>query len=382
MKAVARSAVGVPEWALDGAHTPTMLMLPPSRLPRRTLSTIAATLAITTGAVAAAGPVAAQVDDKRAQAAELQDQIEASDVQIGALSEQLHVAEAKRDAAQAEVADAQSKIQAAKQEVRRIKDLVEQNLASLYRRQIRGDSGAEIDLDDSNDLLKRGQYAEAQASRDDRLLERLARAQDDLAFQRDESERARAAAAAESEQITAAQAAFEAARGEQQALLDKVTGELAAAVEAERSRRAEAARVKFSAPVSDRGAPASYPDVGPPNGSASQAIAFARSVIGAGYSLNPRMGPTYDCSGLTTMAWRAAGVNIPTVSGTQYAGLPHVPMDAIQPGDLIFWGPGGSAHVALYIGGGQIIDASSSQNQVMQRAIFWQDQIVGAARVT
>jgi cell wall-associated NlpC family hydrolase len=92
-------------------------------------------------------------------------------------------------------------------------------------------------------------------------------------------------------------------------------------------------------------------------------------VIGAGYSKNPRMGPTYDCSGLTTMAWRAAGVSIPTVSNTQYAGLPHVPLNAVQPGDLIFWGPGGSAHVALYIGGGQIIDASSSQGQVTQRSM-------------
>lgn len=370
----------MPEWALDGPYTITMLMLTPTRVRRRTLSTIAATVAITAGAVAAASPVGAQIDDKRQQAAALQDQIEASDVQVGALAEELHVAEAKRDAAQAAVADAQTQIQDAKQEVRRIKDLVEQNLASLYRRTIRGDSSAEIDLDDSNDLLKRGQYSEAQASRDDRLLERLARAEDDLAFQRDESQRARDAAAAETEKINAAKAAVEAARGEQQALLDQVTGELAAALEAERARREETARVKFSTPVPASTGSSSYPDVGPPNGSASQAIAFARGVIGAGYSTNPRMGPTYDCSGLTTMAWRAAGVNIPTVSGTQYAGLPHVPLDAIQPGDLIFWGPGGSAHVALYIGGGQIIDASSSQGQVTQRGIWGSP--IGAARVT
>ena len=363
----------MPEWALDGAHTPTMPMLTPFRLPRRTLSTIAATLAITAGAVAAAGPVAAQANDKRAQAAELQDQIEASDVQIGALGEALHVAEAKRDTAQAAVADAQTQIQVAKQEVRRIKDLVQQNLASLYRRQIRGDSGAEIDLDDSNDLLKRGQYAEAQASRDDRLLELLARAQDDLAFQRDESERARAAAAAESEQISASKAAIEAARGEQQALLDKVTGELAAAVEAERARREAAAVVRFSVPVV-------YPDVGPPNGSASQAIAFARSVIGAPYSTNPRKGPSYDCSGLTWSAWNAAGVEIGNASGNQFVQNTPIPLDAVQPGDLIFWGPGGSSHVALYIGGGQIIDASSSQGQVTQRGIWGSPS--GAAALT
>jgi cell wall-associated NlpC family hydrolase len=56
-----------------------------------------------------------------------------------------------------------------------------------------------------------------------------------------------------------------------------------------------------------------------------------------------------------------------------------VPMNALQPGDLIFWGPGGSSHVALYIGGGAIIDASSSQNAVTQRGIWGSP--IGAARV-
>jgi len=120
--------------------------------------------------------------------------------------------------------------------------------------------------------------------------------------------------------------------------------------------------------------------VGPPNGSASQAIAFARGVVGAGYSTNPRTGPTYDCSGLVSAAWGAAGVSIGGSSGSMYASLPHVPMNAIQPGDLIFWGAGGGSHVALYVGGGTIIDASSSQNAVKERPIWGSP--MGAARVT
>jgi cell wall-associated NlpC family hydrolase len=131
--------------------------------------------------------------------------------------------------------------------------------------------------------------------------------------------------------------------------------------------------VKYSVTVN-------YPNVGPPNGSAAQAIAFARGVIGAAYSTSPRTGPTYDCSGLVMMAWRAAGVNIAGSSGSMYASLPHVPLNAVQPGDLIFYGAGGSSHVALYVGGGQIIDASSSANAVVQRAIWGSP--IGAARVT
>jgi cell wall-associated NlpC family hydrolase len=316
----------------------------------------------------------AQTASKQKQAEELTNQIEAADVEISALAEKLNAAVAKRDAAQATVKDTEAQIAAAQEEVDRILDLVQQNLASLYRRTLRGTTGGELDFSDATDLLKRGQYSQAQASRDDELLEKLDAAQEDLAVTRDEAERARDAAATESAQIDAAKGAMEAARAEQQKLLDSIKGELAAAVAAEQARRAAASTARFA------GGPVNYPDVGPPNGSASQAIAFARGVIGAPYSTNPRNGPSYDCSGLVGSAWRAAGVSLGGSSGSMYASLPHIPMDAIQPGDLLFWGAGGSSHVALYIGGGQIIDASSSQNAVTQRGIWGSP--MGAARVT
>jgi cell wall-associated NlpC family hydrolase len=329
-------------------------------------------VAASLGVVMAPSAALAQTSKKQ-QAAELQDQIEASDVELSALAEKLHVAEARRDEAHQTVLAAEEQIERAKVEVSRIMVLVRDNLASLYRRNIAGGSLAEIDFRDTADLLKRNEYAEAQNSRDDALLEELDAAQDDLSAEKAEASQARNAAQAETDTINTAKTALETARAEQQALLDKVTGELAAEVEAERARREQAAKAQYSAE------PVNYPDVGPPNGSASQAIAFAKGVIGAGYSTNPRMGPTYDCSGLVSSAWGAAGVSIGGSSGSMYASLPHIPMDAIQPGDLLFWGSGGGSHVALYIGGGQVIDASSSQNAVTQRGIWGSP--VGAARV-
>lgn len=345
-----------------------------SRRPaRRTLCAAALAVAMATGTVASFGSVAGAAPiSKEQEAAQLQDQIDATDLEIGALAEKMHSAEARRDIAQSEVLEAEARIQEAKAEVARIRELVEQNLASLYRRSVAGTSGV-FDLGDASDLLRRGQYAKAQADRDDKLLQKLDGAQEDLSIRRDDAQRARDTASTEREAINLAKAAFEAVRAEQLVLLDTVKGEIAQAIAAERARREAETRAKYATPVN-------YPDVGPPNGSAAQAIAFARGVLGSPYSTNPRMGPSYDCSGLTTMAWRAAGVNIPTVSNTQYAGLPHVPLNAVQPGDLIFWGPGGSSHVGLYVGGGMIIDASSGSNQVVERAIWGSPS--GAARVT
>jgi len=348
-----------------------------ARLPRRLLAALLAGACI--GGFSLASTAGAQTASLEQRAAELQDAIEASDVELSGLAEQLHVAEARRDEAQQTVQAAEAQIEAAKQEVSRISALVRENLASLYRRNLRGGDIAELDFSSTADLLKRNEYAQAQNDRDDALLEELEAAQKDLADQKAEAAQARDAAQAESVRIAAAKAELEAARAEQQALLDQVKGELAAAVEAERARREQAARAQFSGGGGGGGGSFSV-DVGPPNGSAAQAIAAARSVLGAGYSTNPRMGPTFDCSGLVSWAWQQAGVNISGSSGSMYASLPHIPISAAQPGDLIFWGPGGSSHVALYVGGGMIIDASSSQNAVVERAIWGSP--IGAARVT
>ncbi|WP_395306702.1 NlpC/P60 family peptidoglycan endopeptidase RipB [Mycobacterium sp. AMU20-3851] len=72
----------------------------------------------------------------------------------------------------------------------------------------------------------------------------------------------------------------------------------------------------------------------------------------------------YDCSGFTRYAFAGVGVQIPKYSGDQYnAGRPIQPSQAKR-GDLIFWGPGGSQHVAIYLGGGKMLEASGSADKV------------------
>jgi len=341
---------------------------------RRRFAAIVAVLGVSALAITAvAAPAVAQSGDKRAQAAALQDQIEASDLEIGGWAEKLHEAQARASAAAQEIAKAETMIAAAREHVRAILALVRENAASLYRNHSSGTATDWFNTTDAADLSARDQYSEARAVREDELLDDLKAAQQDLRVRREEAEQAEKTAAEQARQIKAVKDHLEAARAAQQALLNKVQGEIADEIAAERARRAAAAQAQFSDDVPT-------PNVGPPNGSASQAIAYARAVIGSGYSTSPRTGPTYDCSGLTWSAWNAAGVSIPNTSGAQYSGLPKVPLAAAQPGDLIFWGPGGSQHVALYVGGGQIIDASSSQGKVVQRAI-WGDPLPLAARV-
>ncbi|HEX4942599.1 MAG TPA: NlpC/P60 family protein [Actinomycetota bacterium] len=122
--------------------------------------------------------------------------------------------------------------------------------------------------------------------------------------------------------------------------------------------------------------------VPPVNGSAASiAVQAALSVQGTQYvwgSADPNVG--FDCSGLTSWAWAQAGVYLPHSSAAQYS-LPHVPLGSVQPGDLIFYySP--ISHVALYIGGGQIVHAThpGPDGAVHTDSMYGYDNPVGAAR--
>jgi cell wall-associated NlpC family hydrolase len=72
----------------------------------------------------------------------------------------------------------------------------------------------------------------------------------------------------------------------------------------------------------------------------------------------------FDCSGLTRFMFAGVGVQIPKYSGDQYDTGRKVPVAQAKRGDLIFWGPGGSQHVAMYLGGGKMLEASGSAGKV------------------
>lgn len=68
----------------------------------------------------------------------------------------------------------------------------------------------------------------------------------------------------------------------------------------------------------------------------------------------------FDCSGLTRFAFAGVGILLPRWSGDQYTAATRVPRERARRGDLLFWGPGGSQHEALYLGNGQMIEAQQS----------------------
>ncbi|MEO3937873.1 C40 family peptidase [Dermatophilaceae bacterium Soc4.6] len=109
-----------------------------------------------------------------------------------------------------------------------------------------------------------------------------------------------------------------------------------------------------------------------PTGGVSAVLAYARAQLGKPYVWGAQGPSSFDCSGLTLMAWRQAGVSLLHYTGYQYSATARVPISALQPGDLVFYGTSGesSHHVGLYIGGGMMIHAPNPSTVVKISSIY------------
>ena len=170
--------------------------------------------------------------------------------------------------------------------------------------------------------------------------------------------------------------------GERQRALEKVAQqEAAAAAQAKANEQAEAAGLGRSAKQSARDAQSAKQDSrnaendGRSNGSSSgggyvdpgrpvnssppapgtgaqRAVAYAKRQLGKPYRWAAAGPSSFDCSGLTMMAWRAGGKSLPHWSVAQYQQSTRIGVRSLRKGDLVFWGgsPGSIHHVAMYIG--------------------------------
>jgi len=90
----------------------------------------------------------------------------------------------------------------------------------------------------------------------------------------------------------------------------------------------------------------------------------------------------FDCSGLVQWAYAQVGISLPHYSGAQYDDTTHIPLADIEPGDLLFYGPGGDTHVAMYVGGGEMIEAPYTGASVWITGVRTGDNFAGVGRVT
>ncbi|MCD9873421.1 C40 family peptidase [Streptomyces guryensis] len=103
---------------------------------------------------------------------------------------------------------------------------------------------------------------------------------------------------------------------------------------------------------------------------AEKALAFARAQIGKPYVWGATGPGSYDCSGLTQAAWKAAGVSLPRTTYDQVNVGTTVSLADARPGDLIFFYDDIS-HVGVYIGNGMMIHAPKPGAYVREESIYY-----------
>ena len=115
-------------------------------------------------------------------------------------------------------------------------------------------------------------------------------------------------------------------------------------------------------------------DVPAPTAAAGSAIAWALTQLGKPYVWGATGPDSFDCSGLMLRAYEAAGIQLPRVSRQQFNAGAKLSAESAQPGDLLFWAydesdPRTVHHVAMYLGGGQIVEAQQRGVPVHTRVV-------------
>jgi cell wall-associated NlpC family hydrolase len=162
-----------------------------------------------------------------------------------------------------------------------------------------------------------------------------------------------------------------------------------AAEAAAAAARAAAAAARAAAAAQSAEGPSQAPAWAYGSGaSASQgdiAANWALTQLGKPYQWGAAGPDTYDCSGLTMVAWAQAGVQLLHYTGYQWEEGPHVPLNDLQRGDLLFYAtdnsdPATIHHVGIYIGDGMMVDAPYTGAFVRIDSIYQPGDPIGAVR--
>ncbi len=119
-----------------------------------------------------------------------------------------------------------------------------------------------------------------------------------------------------------------------------------------------------------------------PSAAAATAVRFALAQIGSPYLWGGKGPGGFDCSGLVQAAYQAAGIPLPRVAQQQYDASPRPqPGQAVQPGDLVFFGADTDhvTHVGIVVGPGEMVDAPHAGATVRRESFNWPDYL-GASR--
>jgi cell wall-associated NlpC family hydrolase len=342
--------------------------------PRRSFRSVVRlrTLAVALGLATVAGlivqPVGAnELSDKRAEAAVIASRLAELDGAMMDVNARFEAANYKLSQAEAAVAEARRMATETKAEMDKRAEELRGFAVKAYMGGTEGPAADALLTDDASAGVISTTYMSSLSGNRQDYVDALNAARSKAEEDAARLAQAEAEAKASADEIEVARNQAKAQRDEQAALNARVQGEVAELVRREqetiRAAAAAAAAARRSASVgtSPRGSSQVSVNVPPANGSvANAAIRAGLTKVGSPYVWAASGPSAFDCSGFTQWAFGQAGVRLPHYSGAQYAMTTRISASQLQPGDLVFWGGSGSAHVAIYMGNNQLVHAFGS----------------------
>jgi peptidoglycan DL-endopeptidase CwlO len=251
---------------------------------------------------------------------------------------------------------------------------------------------------DLSEIESRLHYLQSSEQRQTQVFERLAVDRQTLAQKLTDLAAARAKAAADQAQLARLKTSIQSKVASQKGTIARLNREIAAAarraaararaqkIAQQRADRAAALAAQRASITPAVSAPSSLSTPSTPSGPAPPAssraqiaVRAALSQVGKPYQWGGAGPNSYDCSGLTMWSWAHAGVTLSHSAAMQYSETRRVSSGDLQPGDLLFYGSP-IHHVAMYIGGGQLVEAPYTGALVRVTSTGGRSDYVGAGR--
>jgi cell wall-associated NlpC family hydrolase len=326
------------------------------------------------------------IDQKRAQAANIADQLEKLAEQMGMLGEDYSEALQTQADLSVEIKQAQADVAAAEAQLAEMRGTLYNSAVTQFMHGGRNSTLTNLFASSGGvqDALQRGQLTSIAMNQGSLTTDSLDSTAIELSKKKVVLEKKRKQAESLAEDVKSRQGAAESLSARYLELQSSVQGDLADLLREERQRRdaqalADSQREAAGFKNKYSSLQKKYGNIPSVSARAQTAVRAALSQLGVPYRYGQSSpGKAFDCSGLTTYAWGKAGVGLPRNSRRQYNALPKIPKQMAQAGDLIFTGSP-IHHVGIYLGNGTMVHAPQTGDVVKVGPIRWW-KVVGVVR--
>ena len=338
---------------------------------RRTAGLLALATVLPSAVIVATRPAGAdQLSNDKAQAAQIASQINILQGKLAVLGQSYDEAQYHLSQINGQIAATKSAIAAAKAQVTADTSNLRSSAIDAYI-----DAGTEqtsnpLFATDQKTYAARSEYNNVAGSQLASDVASLTVAQDSLNAQQAQLQTQQSAAQAQTAAAASAVSQASALQSQLNGQLSQVKGQIATLVaqqQAAAAAEAAAAEARSGGSGGVSGAGQNIPNPPSNEGLGQRALAYAASQVGVPYVWGDATpGQGFDCSGLVMWAYGMAGVSLPRFSGAQWAASTPISENDLEPGDLIFFGYGspGNEHVAIYAGGGSVLQAPETGQNV------------------